>query len=79
MKEAIAALLAPLAEVSATSSDEASESSDEAKASDQPKKGKSTKKKTSKKKELECTPEEEREKALISLAENVEALVARNY
>ena len=79
VEEAIAALLAPLAEVTATSSDEASESSDEAKASDQPKKGKSTKKKTSKKKEPECTPEEEREKALISLAENVEALVARNY
>lgn len=79
VEEAIAALLAPLAEVTATSSDEASESSDEAKASDQPKKGKSTKKKTSKKKEPECTPEEERERALISLAENVEALVARNY
>ena len=78
VEEAIAALLAPLAEVTATSSDEASESSDEAKASDQPKKGKSTKK-TSKKKDPECTPEEEREKALISLAENVEALVARNY
>ena len=79
VEEAIAALLAPLAEVTATSSDEASESSDEAKASDQPKKGKSTKKKTSKKKEPECTPEEKREKALTSLAESVEALVARNY
>ena len=79
MEDEIKALLAPLAEVTAASSDEASESSGEAKASDQPKKGKSTKKKTSKKKEPECTPEEKREKALTSLAESVEALVARNY
>lgn len=79
VEDEIKALLAPLAEVTAASSDEASESSGEAKASDQPKKGKSTKKKTSKKKEPECTPEEKREKALTSLAESVEALVARNY
>lgn len=79
VEDEIKALLAPLAEVTAASSDEASESSGEAKASDQPKKGKSTKKKTSKKKEPECTPEEKREKALTSLTESVEALVARNY
>lgn len=79
VEEDIAALLAPLAEVTATSSDETSESTEAAEASDKPKKGKSTKKKTSKKKEPECTPEEKREKALTSLAESVEALVARNY
>ena len=78
VEDEIKALLAPLAEVTAASSDEASESSGETEASEKPKKGRGAKK-TSSKKEPECTPEEKREKALTSLAESVEALVARNY
>ena len=79
MEDEIRTLLQLLVEVTETPSDEESESSDEAEAPANPKKGKGGKKKTAKKKEPECTPEEKREKALTSLAENVEALVSRNY
>ena len=79
VEDEIRTLLQLLVEVTETPSDEESESSDEAEAPANPKKGKGGKKKTAKKKEPECTPEEKREKALTSLAESVEALVARNY
>lgn len=79
VEDEIKTLLELLVEVTEAPSDEASEPSEEAEASDQPKKGKTGKKKTSRKKEPERTPEEKREMSLTSLAENVEALVARNY
>lgn len=79
VEDEIRTLLQLLVEVTETPSDEESESSDEAEAPANPKKGKGGKKKTAKKKEPECTPEEKREKSLTSLAENVEALVSRNY
>ena len=79
MEDAIKTLLELLVEVTEAPSDEASEPSEEAEASDQPKTGETGKKKTSRKKEPERTPEEKREMSPTSLAENVEALVARNY
>ena len=78
VEDEIKALLQLLAEVTEAPSGGASESSEEAKAPVKPKKG-GAGKKASKKKEPESTPEERREKSLTSLAENVEALVARNY
>lgn len=78
VEEEIKTLLQLLVEVTESPSDEASELSEETKTAAKPKKG-GAGKKTAKKKEPECTPEEKREKSLTSLAENVEALVARNY
>ena len=78
VEEEIKTLLQLLAEVTESPSDEASELSEETKTAAKPKKG-GAGKKTAKKKEPESTPEEKREKSLTSLAENVEALVARNY